>query len=74
MVPFIDILAASRICEKCLSFANRLRGWFYGDFHPWLKFHFGLPSWKKLKKRLQIHEKIQPMLKIFQSELKLNRL
>ena len=40
--PFIDILAASRICAKCVSFFKRLRGRLYGDFHPGLKFQLGL--------------------------------
>ena len=40
------------------------------DFHPRLKFQFGIPSWKKL----QLYEKFQPGSKIFQPGLKYNSL
>ena len=47
-----------------------LRGWLHGDFHPGLISQLGIQSWEKL----QIYEKFQHWLKIFQPELTYNDL
>ena len=55
---------------SCLLYMFYLKGWLYGDFLPGLKFQLGIPNWKKL----QLYEKFQLELKIFQARLEYNSL
>ena len=55
---------------SCLLYMLYLKGWLYGDFLHWLKFQLGIPNWKKL----QMYEKFQLELKIFQARLEYNSL
>ena len=71
MLFYVCNRVACHIEFKNLPFNQRpINGWLYADFHSWLKFQLGIPSWKKL----QLFEKFQSGLKIFQPDLKYNGL